>query len=180
MKNILITGGAGGIGSSISKKFLEAGFEVYSLDLVEKDLGKHFHNIVCDVTSIEELAKVKESLADVKFSHIITLAGRALSDEWMTFKNIDINSITNSITLNLSAHWYVLRTFLSSLDDRDEKMNYKIRESVTRKIPITVIIGDKEKENGNVSFRRYKSEETITVSKEDFVTLVRNEIINKK
>ena len=61
-------------------------------------------------------------------------------------------------------------------DDRDEKMNYKIRESVTRKIPITIILGDKEKENGNISYRKYGSEETITVSKEDFVTLVKNAI----
>ena len=63
-------------------------------------------------------------------------------------------------------------------DNRDEKMNYKIRESVTRKIPITIILGDKEKENGNISYRRYGSEETITVSKEDFVTLLQNEIKN--
>ena len=65
-------------------------------------------------------------------------------------------------------------------DDRDEKMNYKIRESVTRKIPITIILGDKEKENGNISFRRYSKEETITVSKEDFITLIKNEIKNYK
>ena len=66
------------------------------------------------------------------------------------------------------------------LDDRDEKMNYKIRESVTRKIPITIILGDKEKDNEQISFRRYGTEETITVSKDDFVTLVKNEINNKK
>ena len=66
------------------------------------------------------------------------------------------------------------------LDDRDEKMNYKIRESVTRKIPITIILGDKEKDNEQISFRRYGTEETITVSKEDFVTLIKNEINNKK
>ena len=65
-------------------------------------------------------------------------------------------------------------------DDRDEKMNYKIRESVTKKIPITIILGDKEKDNGNISFRRYGKEETITVSKEDFVTLVKNEIKSYK
>ena len=65
-------------------------------------------------------------------------------------------------------------------DDRDEKMNYKIRESVTRKIPITIILGDKEKENGNISYRKYGSEETITVSKEDFITLIKNEIKNYK
>ncbi len=65
-------------------------------------------------------------------------------------------------------------------DDRDEKMNYKIRESVTRKIPITIILGDKEKENGNISYRRYGKDETITVSKEDFITLITNEIKNHK
>ena len=66
----------------------------------------------------------------------------------------------------------------AEFDNRDEKMNYKIRESVTRKIPITIILGDKEKENGNVSYRRYGSEETVTVSKEDFITLIKNEIKN--
>ena len=65
-------------------------------------------------------------------------------------------------------------------DDRDEKMNYKIRESVTRKIPITIILGDKEKENGNISYRRYGKDETITVSKEDFITLIKNEIENHR
>ena len=68
----------------------------------------------------------------------------------------------------------------ATYDDRDEKMNYKIRESVTKKIPITLILGDKEKENGNVSYRRYGKEETITVSKEDFVTLIKNEIKNHR
>ena len=66
----------------------------------------------------------------------------------------------------------------AEFDNRDEKMNYKIRESVTRKIPITIILGDKEKENGNVSYRRYGSEETVTVSQEDFITLIKNEIKN--
>lgn len=66
------------------------------------------------------------------------------------------------------------------LDDRDEKMNYKIRESVTRKIPITIILGDKEKDNGNISYRKYGTEETVTVSKEDFVVLINNQIKNYK
>ena len=66
------------------------------------------------------------------------------------------------------------------LDDRDEKLGYRLRESVIRKIPITLILGDKEKDNENISYRRYGSEETITVSKDDFVTLIKNEIANKK
>ncbi len=66
------------------------------------------------------------------------------------------------------------------LDDREEKVGYKLRESVTRKIPITLILGDKEKENGNVSYRRYGSEETVTTSSEDFIILLKNEIENHK
>ena len=62
------------------------------------------------------------------------------------------------------------------LDSREEKLGYKLRESVTRKIPVLLVLGDKEKENGNVSYRKYGTEETITVSKEDFVTLLKNQI----
>ena len=59
---------------------------------------------------------------------------------------------------------------------KEEKLGYKLRESVTRKIPVLLVLGDKEKENGNVSYRKYGTEETITVSKEDFVTLLKNQI----
>ena len=38
-KNVLITGATGGIGSAIAKRFIEEGFEVYSLDLVNKDFA---------------------------------------------------------------------------------------------------------------------------------------------
>ena len=66
------------------------------------------------------------------------------------------------------------------LDLRDEKMNYKLRESIIHKYPITLILGDKEKDNENISYRRYGSDETITVSKDDFIKLVLNEIKSKK
>ena len=130
MKNILISGGTGGIGSAISKKFLSEGFKVYSLDLCDKDLGEDFHNIVCDVTSIEDLRKVKDSLKDIKFAHIITLAGRALEDEWKDFQDIDIESIGKSIDLNLSAHLYVIRTFLDMLDEKDNHKSIILMSSI--------------------------------------------------
>ena len=55
-----------------------------------------------------------------------------------------------------------------------------MRESQTRKIPYTLIIGDKEKENKTVSYRLYGSEETITVSLEEFEELIKNDIKTKK
>ena len=66
------------------------------------------------------------------------------------------------------------------LDDRDEKMNYKIRESVTRKIPFTIILGDKEKENQTISYRRYGSDKTETLDSKEFVDFINNLIKDKK
>ena len=62
-----------------------------------------------------------------------------------------------------------------NLDTRDEKLSYKMRESQTRKIPYTLIIGDKEKENNTISYRLHASKETITLSLNDFI----NELIDK-
>ena len=54
------------------------------------------------------------------------------------------------------------------LDDRDEKLSYKMRESQSHKIPYTVIIGDKEKENKTVSYRLFGHKETETLSLKEF------------
>ena len=66
------------------------------------------------------------------------------------------------------------------LDARDEKLGYKMRESVTHKIPFALILGDKEKENNNISYRKYGSDETINVTKDEFITLLKATIASKK
>ncbi len=116
MKNILITGGAGGIGSAIAKNFISQGFKVYSLDLITKDLGESFVNVKCDVTSYKDLNRAKKKLNGIKFSHIITLAGRALDDEWKAFEEISEQSINDSIMLNLCGHLMTIKTFLTEFD----------------------------------------------------------------
>ena len=65
------------------------------------------------------------------------------------------------------------------LDDRNEKLGYRIRESVMNKIPFALVLGDKERDQGLISYRRYGSNETVTVSKEEFLTLMEEEIKNK-
>ena len=62
------------------------------------------------------------------------------------------------------------------LDDREEKLGYKLREANLKKIPLVIILGDKEKENGNISYRKHGSTETVTISIDDFVLLLNNEI----
>ena len=65
------------------------------------------------------------------------------------------------------------------LDDRNEKLGYRMRESVMNKIPFALVLGDKERDQGLISYRRYGSNETITVSKEEFLSLIEEEIKNK-
>ena len=66
------------------------------------------------------------------------------------------------------------------IDDRDEKMGYKMRESQTKKIPLTLVLGDKEVAEGKVSYRKFGIQDTITVSSDEFINLVINCIDNKE
>ena len=66
------------------------------------------------------------------------------------------------------------------LDDRNEKLGYKMRESQTKKIPITLIIGDNEMANKQISYRKFGTSETKTLSIEEFINIVTDCIENKK
>lgn len=66
-----------------------------------------------------------------------------------------------------------------SLDERDEKLGYKLRESVLEKIPYMVILGQKEVDNHTISYRKAGTEETVNVSLEEFLSLIKKEIENK-
>lgn len=68
----------------------------------------------------------------------------------------------------------------TELDSREEKLGYKIRESQTKKIPITLILGDKEKDSNMVSYRRYGTDKTYSLDKGMFVELLLNEIKDKR
>jgi len=66
------------------------------------------------------------------------------------------------------------------IDQRREKINYKIREVQTEKIPFALIVGDKEAEDKTVSVRRYGQQNTITMSLDGFASLIKEEIKSKK
>lgn len=65
------------------------------------------------------------------------------------------------------------------LDERNEKLSYKMRESQTMKIPCSIIIGDKERDNNTVSYREFGSDETNTLSVEDFIIMLNKKISEK-
>ena len=61
-------------------------------------------------------------------------------------------------------------------DDSEESMNKKIRQSNIMKNPYTIIIGDKERDNNLISYRKYGSEETISMNIEEFINKIKEEI----
>lgn len=63
-------------------------------------------------------------------------------------------------------------------DDSNESMGKKVRQSAVMKKPITVIIGDNERDNNLVSFKKYGSNENISMPIEEFVWFLKNEIKN--
>lgn len=66
------------------------------------------------------------------------------------------------------------------IDDRREKINYKIREVQTEKIPFALVVGDKEAEEEKVAVRRYGQQNTNTMSYNEFANLIKDEIQSKK
>jgi threonyl-tRNA synthetase len=61
------------------------------------------------------------------------------------------------------------------LDDRSEKMGYKIREAETKKIPYMAIVGEKEASSNTVSLRRHKDGDVGSRSLESFVEALASE-----
>ena len=66
------------------------------------------------------------------------------------------------------------------LDERNEKIGYKIREAQMQKIPYMLIVGKSEEENNEVSVRLRDTTENQTMALDAFVAQILDEIKNKK
>ena len=65
------------------------------------------------------------------------------------------------------------------MDDSNEKLGYRMRSSQMRKIPFTLVIGDNERDNKTVTYRRFGAQEQVNVSVDEFLALVDDEIKNE-
>ena len=79
----------------------------------------------------------------------------------------------NDLSSKLRAHGIRV-----TVDDRNEKMGYKIRQAQVNKIPYTLVIGDEEVSNGTVTVRKYGEEKTNTMTKAEFKNLLFEDIEN--
>jgi len=97
---------------------------------------------------------------------------------WLAPIQLNVIPVNNQYHLSYAEEVYELlkdKGYRVELDDRNEKLGYKMRESVMKKIPYSIIIGQKEVDNKTISYRVHGSEETITLSKEKFLDLIEKE-----
>ena len=64
----------------------------------------------------------------------------------------------------------------AEVDERNEKINKKIRDSQVRKIPYTVVIGDKEVETNTLPIRKYSAKDSLSMNVDDFIAYVQEKI----
>ena len=102
---------------------------------------------------------------------------------WLAPIQVNVIPVNNKYHLDYAEDIYKLlkdNGIRVELDDREEKLGYKMRESQTKKIPYTLILGQKEVDNNEVSYRLHGSEETTTLSKNDFISYIKQVISEKK
>ncbi|MGG3924183.1 His/Gly/Thr/Pro-type tRNA ligase C-terminal domain-containing protein, partial [Geobacillus thermodenitrificans] len=70
--------------------------------------------------------------------------------------------------------------FRVEVDERDEKIGYKIREAQMQKIPYMLVVGDKEAAERAVNVRRYGEKESETVALDKFIAMLEEDVRQKR
>ena len=115
-----------------------------------------------------------------RFTAFILEETKGALPTWLSPVQINIIPVNNEHHLEYANKIYSLlleNNFRVELDNREEKLSYRMRESVIKKIPYTLILGQKETDSNTISYRKCGSEETINISIDEFVNLVKKEII---
>ena len=102
---------------------------------------------------------------------------------WLSPTQITIVPVNNEYHLDYANNIYTELKNLNyrvHLDDREEKLGYKLRESVVNKVPITLILGQKEVDDNKVSYRLLGSTDTKTVSLKEFEDYISDLVKNLK
>ena len=102
---------------------------------------------------------------------------------WLAPVSINVIPVNNEYHLDYAREVYKMlldADYRVEIDERDEKLSYKMRESQIKKIPITLILGQKEVDNKEISFRLFGSSETTTMSQKEFMDYINDLKVNRK
>ncbi|HBC4109404.1 TPA: threonine--tRNA ligase [Staphylococcus aureus] len=147
--------------------------ERFDLTYIGQD-GEHHRPVVIHRGAVSTMER---------FVAFLTEETKGAFPTWLAPKQVQI------IPVNVDLHYDYARQLQDelksqgvrvSIDDRNEKMGYKIREAQMQKIPYQIVVGDKEVENNQVNVRQYGSQDQETVEKDEFIWNLVDEIRLKK
>jgi len=112
-----------------------------------------------------------------RFIGILTEQFKGVYPLWLSPTQVNIIPVTNDSDLIEYAH-YINDELLNNdirtqLDDRNEKLGYKMRQGIIRKIPITFVLGEKEMENQTISYRGLLEPNTYNTNKDEAISLIK-------
>ena len=124
---VLVTGGAGVIGSQIAKDFKKQGAEVILLDISEegllktqKELGPEVKYYQCDLTNISEIKRVFKKLL-LNFGGIDLVVSNAGAASECSLENLNFDLFESSMKINLYSHYFISQEAIKIFKFQDFK-----------------------------------------------------------
>ena len=101
---------------------------------------------------------------------------------WLAPVQVEVLPVKNELHLdycNSLMDEFMNEEIRVKLDASEEKLGYRMRNAQMHKVPYILVIGDNEVNNNQVTYRKHGSQEQITVSREEFIELIHQEVKNK-
>lgn len=102
---------------------------------------------------------------------------------WLAPVQVKVLPVNNDYHLDYAKEVTELLTakgFKVELDDREEKLGYRIREGQMEKVPYLLVLGNNERDEKTVTYRKHGEQKQITVPFDEFVAMMNQQIVDKK
>ena len=101
---------------------------------------------------------------------------------WLSPVQVSILPVNNEYHLEYAEEVYQMLRDLgvrAELDSRDEKLGYRMRESQIKKVPVSIVLGNNERDERNVTVRYFGSEDKQTMALDEFLDFIERNIEEK-
>ena len=118
-----------------------------------------------------------------RFIGVITEHFAGAFPTWLAPLQVSLLPVNDEFHLEKSKELYELfkaNGIRVNLDPANEKLGYRLRNAQLKKVPYTLVIGDNERDNGTVTYRKFGQKEQITVSVDEFLKMILKEIKERK
>ena len=102
---------------------------------------------------------------------------------WLAPTQVKVLPVKNEYHLDYANEIYQLlldEGFEVELDSRDEKLGYRIREAQMQKANYILVLGNNERDERTVTYRKHGEQKATTVTIDEFVSMLKQQIKDKK